>query len=80
MANDIKSHSTLYFEISEHHEFEDVSWSQEIIDAYKEKHFRIALDDYGSGYSGLQLLYHSDPDLIKIDRFFIEGILQFLKD
>lgn len=68
------SHSTLYFEISEHHEFEDISRSQKIIEAYKEKHFRIAIDDYGSGYSGLQLLYHSDPDLIKIDRFFIGGI------
>ncbi|MCE5249709.1 GGDEF domain-containing protein [bacterium] len=35
---------------------------------------RIAIDDFGVGFSGLELLYHSEPDIIKIDRFFIAGI------
>jgi EAL domain-containing protein (putative c-di-GMP-specific phosphodiesterase class I)/GGDEF domain-containing protein len=33
-----------------------------------------ALDDFGVGYSGLQLLYDSQPHVVKIDRFFISGI------
>ena len=35
---------------------------------------KIAIDDFGAGYSGLTLLYHSEPDYIKIDRFFIANI------
>jgi GGDEF domain-containing protein len=46
----------------------------EILGQYRREGFSIALDDYGCGYSGLQLLYQSEPDFIKIDRFFIDGI------
>jgi diguanylate cyclase (GGDEF)-like protein len=35
---------------------------------------RIALDDFGQGYSELKLLYESAPEFVKIDRFFISGI------
>jgi diguanylate cyclase (GGDEF)-like protein len=66
--------SSLYFEISERHEFDSLVSASNILEGYKNQNFRIAIDDYGSGYSGLQLLYHSNPDVLKIDRFFIEGI------
>ena len=33
-----------------------------------------AIDDFGVGYSGLKLLYDSQPHIVKIDRFFISGI------
>lgn len=36
--------------------------------------YRIALDDFGAGFSGLQSLYSVEPELIKIDRFFIAEI------
>ena len=36
--------------------------------------FRLAIDDFGSGFSGLQLLYFTEPDFLKIDRFFIADI------
>jgi len=41
---------------------------------FREHGFRVAVDDYGSGSSGLQMLYHSHPDFLKIDRFFVNGI------
>ncbi|MDC7241795.1 MAG: GGDEF domain-containing protein, partial [Spirochaetales bacterium] len=66
--------SQFYFEISERHEFRSYTDSIEILNRYKEENFRLAIDDYGSGYSGLQLLYHTEPDVVKIDRFFIDGI------
>ena len=66
--------SNLFFEISERHEFNSYAGANRILEEYKRQDFRIAIDDYGSGYSGLQLLYHSNPDVLKIDRFFIEEI------
>ena len=34
----------------------------------------LALDDFGVGHSGLQMLYDTQPNFIKIDRFFVSGI------
>lgn len=65
---------SLYFEISERHSLTRSSRSKDILDHYRQRGYKIALDDYGTGYAGLQLLYHSEPDIIKIDRFFIEGV------
>lgn len=51
----------------------DVSRLAELIDRWPERP-SMALDDFGSGYSGLRVLCESKPDLIKVDRFFIAGI------
>ncbi|MCX7966646.1 MAG: GGDEF domain-containing protein [Syntrophorhabdaceae bacterium] len=64
----------LCFEISERHEFNCSSNELNLIKTYKNQTYKIAIDDFGSGYSGLQLLYNTEPDYIKIDRFFINGI------
>ena len=70
------SASSLCFEISERHEIACFDGPSNVIETYKQQQFRIAVDDFGSGYSGLQLLYHSQPDMVKLDRFFIDGIEQ----
>jgi EAL domain-containing protein (putative c-di-GMP-specific phosphodiesterase class I)/GGDEF domain-containing protein len=36
--------------------------------------FRLAVDDFGRGFSGLELLYNCPSDFVKIDRFFIARI------
>lgn len=41
--------------------------------------FRIAVDDFGAGYSGLSMLYHARPEFLKIDRFFIQDIARDAK-
>lgn len=46
----------------------------EVIASYRRHRFQLAIDDFGSGYAGLRLLYEHPPDLLKIDRFFISGI------
>jgi len=66
--------ANICFEISEKHEFVSYKNTHKILRDYKSQNYRIAIDDFGSGYSGLTLLYHSEPDYIKIDRFFIENI------
>jgi diguanylate cyclase (GGDEF)-like protein len=45
----------------------------------KEQGFKIAVDDCGVGFAGMQLLYHTEPHLIKIDRFFISDLAEHPK-
>ena len=34
----------------------------------------VAIDDFGAGFAGLQVLYVADPDFLKIDRSMIDGL------
>ena len=64
----------IIFEISERHELEDKIQTVETLTSYRHQGYKIAVDDCGTGFSGLQLLYYTEPDCIKIDRFFIQDI------
>lgn len=69
------SPTSISIEISERHEVRTADHStQTLTQAYRSQSFRVAIDDFGAGYSGLKLLYEQHPDFIKIDRFFISGI------
>ncbi|MBN2706792.1 MAG: GGDEF domain-containing protein [Deltaproteobacteria bacterium] len=68
--------SCLCFEISERHEFHSQLSTTAFLQQARQKTYKIAIDDFGAGYAGLQLLYRSEPDYIKIDRFFISGIAE----
>ena len=45
-----------------------------ILTAYKAMGFATAIDDFGSGYSGLNLLARFQPDIIKLDMELVRGI------
>lgn len=62
------------FELSEKHEIQRTDEAGQTLDRYREQGFSIAVDDCGSGFAGLKLLYHTRPNFIKIDRFFIQDI------
>lgn len=47
-----------------------------MIQKYKDNGYSIAIDDFGIGVSGLKLLYFSEAQVIKLDRFFITNIDQ----
>lgn len=47
---------------------------QRIIAEYKRLGFTVALDDFGSGYNGLNLLADFQPDMIKLDMRLLRGI------
>jgi diguanylate cyclase (GGDEF)-like protein len=64
----------IIFEISERHELEDKIQTVKTLTSYRHQGYKIAVDDCGTGFSGLQLLYYTEPDCIKIDRFFIQDI------
>ncbi len=62
------------FELTEHFKFNDQKLFIDIINKYKEYGYSIAIDDFGTGVSRLHLLYISDTNFIKIDKFFIQNI------
>ena len=45
-----------------------------ILTTYKSMGFRTAIDDFGAGYAGLQLLSRFQPDIVKIDMDLVRGI------
>jgi EAL domain-containing protein (putative c-di-GMP-specific phosphodiesterase class I) len=61
----------IVFEVVESEAIEDHDHLRKILAYYRENGFRFALDDVGSGYSGLSLMADLDPDLIKIDRALV---------
>lgn len=69
------SKENICFEISEHQKISNKCNLTHIINHYyKEEGFSVAIDDFGMGISGYKLLYDSTPNIIKIDRFFIQDI------
>lgn len=45
-----------------------------ILKSYREIGFKTAIDDFGAGYSGLNLLTRFQPDIVKLDMDLIRGI------
>ncbi|MDH4944500.1 bifunctional diguanylate cyclase/phosphodiesterase [Sulfurimonas sp. C5] len=62
------------FEISERHEVADIFGMEQVLQHYKNSNYCIAIDDFGVGYAGYKLLFDSTPDIIKIDRYFLQNI------
>ncbi len=66
----------IIFEITEVEKLEDNNHLKHIVLEYKRHGFKTALDDFGSGYSGLNLLAAFQPDYIKIDMDLLRNIDQ----
>ena len=64
------------FELSEKGTAIEQNAFSSMIQKYKESGYSIAIDDFGIGVSGLKLLYFSEANVIKLDRFFITNIDQ----
>ena len=45
-----------------------------ILKTYRAIGFKTAIDDFGAGYAGLQLLAQFQPDIVKIDMDLVRGI------
>ncbi len=61
-------------ELTEHSPLENYQMVRDALKHYKEMGFEIAMDDLGSGYSGLRMWNELRPDYVKIDRYFMTGI------
>ena len=66
----------LTFELTEDERVRDIPHLKGIVQEYRRHGFSIAMDDFGAGYSGLNLLAELQPDIIKFDGAMVRGIDQ----
>lgn len=69
--------SKLVFEFTEVENLASTDHLVSIIDAYEEMGFNIALDDYGAGYSRLNLLTDTSPQYLKLDMSLIRDVHRY---
>jgi diguanylate cyclase (GGDEF)-like protein len=67
--------ATIVVEITESVLIQDGPRALVVLESLKELGLRIALDDFGSGYSSLTHLYRFPVDIVKIDRSFVEHVM-----
>ncbi len=64
----------IIFEITERNAISDIRGFQGTVSHYKQQNYRIAIDDVGAGFSGLNLISDIHPHYIKLDNNLIHGI------
>lgn len=64
----------IVFEITEKNAVADFKSFKKTLDNYKEQGYKIAIDDTGSGYSGLKLITEIHPHYLKLDMSLIRDI------
>ena len=64
----------IVIELSEQFQVEDTELFVSAVKHYREFGFQIAIDDLGSGFSGLKLWSELQPDIVKIDRYFVDQL------
>lgn len=64
----------IIFEITERSAIENINEFKKIISNYKNQDYKIAIDDAGAGYSGLNLISDIYPHYLKLDMNLIRGI------
>ncbi len=61
-------------EITESALIENVDDAQDVLSKVREMGVRIAIDDFGTGYSSLNYLTRFRPDVLKLDKSFVDNI------
>lgn len=64
----------IIFEITEKNAVTDMESFKKVISNYRDQGYKIAIDDTGSGYSGLKLITEIHPQYIKLDMNLIRDI------
>ncbi len=68
--------NNVVFEVTESGEIETSQTTQNVLKGFKDRSIALAIDDFGTGYSNLRYIKEKMFDLIKIDRIFIQNIMQ----
>ncbi len=66
----------IIFEFTEGEKINDLPHLREIVKYYRSKGFQTAIDDFGAGYAGLNLLAELQTDFLKLDMALIRHIDQ----
>jgi EAL domain-containing protein (putative c-di-GMP-specific phosphodiesterase class I) len=67
-------HEQLMLEITEGEAIQRPKEFSQLLDRYRARGVRLAIDDFGAGYSGLNLLAYFQPDIIKLDMHLVRDI------
>lgn len=66
--------SRIVLELSELHPIPEEAYATRQIPRIRAAGAFVALDDFGAGHSSIRALYRSGIDVLKIDRYFVDGI------
>ncbi|APW39596.1 diguanylate phosphodiesterase [Rhodoferax koreense] len=66
----------LIFETVEGERVSDAKWLAEVLHEYQRIGFQTAIDDFGAGFAGLNLLADFQPDIVKLDMDLVRHIDQ----
>ncbi|MDX2096743.1 MAG: EAL domain-containing protein, partial [Leptolyngbyaceae cyanobacterium bins.59] len=69
-------HENIVFEVIESDKPQDLDHLKSILKFYQEAGFLVALDDFGAGYSNLNLIYELRPNFIKLDMQLLRNVHQ----
>lgn len=64
----------IIFEITESEKVDDLAHLRNIVDYYRQRGFKTAIDDFGAGYAGLNLLAEIQTDIMKLDMALLRNI------
>jgi EAL domain-containing protein (putative c-di-GMP-specific phosphodiesterase class I) len=64
----------IVMEVTEGEAIDDIVNFDKAIEAYRVRGLGVAIDDFGAGYSGLNLLANFQPDSVKLDMLLVRGI------
>lgn len=64
----------IIFETVEGEQVDDGKWLSEVLREYQRIGFQTAIDDFGAGFAGLNLLADFQPDIVKLDMALVRGI------
>lgn len=68
--------SNLRIEITETTAIQDLEFSKETLNKFKEHNVEVAIDDFGTGHSSMKYLMELPLDILKIDKSFILNLFE----
>nr|WP_306265333.1 EAL domain-containing protein [Pararhizobium sp. IMCC3301] len=63
-------------EITERQQILDLDLARKMVSRYAAKGIRVAIDDAGTGHNGLSSIQTLEAEILKLDKFFIDGIVE----
>ena len=68
------SNANLAIEVSERYDFHNHAAGFKALLDLRTEFGSLTLDDFGAGHANLQMFYHVEPNILKLDRFIISSI------
>jgi EAL domain-containing protein (putative c-di-GMP-specific phosphodiesterase class I) len=72
--------SMIVFELTERETVKNLAMLEQIVADVKLQGFKIAIDDFGSGFSSFHYIRHLPIDYVKIEGLFVQNVLKDFRD